>query len=214
MSDIELKVILFDLDGVIIDSEPIYDQMFKHHLRDHDISNEDYDDIIGGSWELAFEYVNDKFGIKLDPQKESEKISDTIVDYIEDVGMPLKENARQAIEQLSEQYQLLVVSSSHRKVIERALRHHGLFNYFKEIIAVEDIQYPKPHPEPYLLGMKKAKAQPEETIVIEDSLNGAKAGAAAGAFVYAMPDPRVPEEKYIQYAKVVHSFEDIMKDLL
>lgn len=210
----DLKAILFDLDGIIVDSEPIYDELFKHRMRDLDIILDDYAEVLGGTWKVVFEMVNKKFNTQLDTELESNLMADKIVEYNMDRGIRLKSGIKEFISNVAEQYTLAVVSSSHCKVVENILLHNRLEQYFATLITYEDIIYPKPHPQPYQLAMERLTVTPEESIVIEDSLNGVKSGFAAGAFVYALPDPRMAVEDYIPFSKVVYNFEDIAQDIL
>jgi HAD superfamily hydrolase (TIGR01509 family) len=131
-----------------------------------------------------------------------------------DIGVRLKPGALTALDQLAQRYRLGLVTSSARRLTERMLRHHGLFERFQTITALEDVQHSKPHPEPYLHAMQALQVQPEETIIIEDSLAGAESGAAAGAYVYVIPNPSFKPEQFVNLAQVVFSFDDILKELL
>lgn len=214
-SSSDITTVLFDMDGVLLNSEPTYDQLFKYWLRDHDITIDDqfYQDVLGGTWRYVFEKSNEVFGTTVEPLEEANTMSQTIVDHIMSQGLPLMENAREVVESLRMKYQLAVVSSSHRNVVEAALRHHRMEEFFSHITAFEDVQHPKPHPQPYAITMLALGVTPEQCVIVEDSLNGAKAASAAEAFVYITPDPRVPEEKYAPYGKVMHHLEDIAEEL-
>lgn len=219
MSEIELKAVIFDLDGVVIDSESTYDQVFNNWMWQQGFNYALQDKINaavirGYTWEHVFTQVNKITGKKLNVKGAQDQITKMIVQQILDVGVPLMEGAREAIAALEQRYVLGLASSSPAKVVERSLRHHGLFEVFKHITTIEDVTHGKPNPEPYQKTMAALGVLPEETIVIEDSLGGAQAGAAAGAFVYAMPDKHFRDEEFVTVAKVVHSFPEILADLL
>ncbi|MDP3970447.1 MAG: HAD family phosphatase [bacterium] len=216
MKDRDIKTVIFDMDGVIVNSEPVYDQLLSYWYRDHGIeaTSKVREDTLGFSWEQVFEYANENFDIKIDPAQESDAMAQTIVKHIEDTGIPLQEGSIQAIEKLSELYTLALVSSSPRVVVERILKHIGVYKYFTHITTIEDVEHPKPHPQPYAITMAVLGTAPEETVVIEDSLRGAQSAAASGAFVYVNPDPRIPAEKFVTLAKVIYSFDDLLKDLV
>lgn len=216
MADTKIKGILFDLDGVIVDSEPVYDELLNHWLRDKElaIDHKFYRDVKGGTWQRVFEYMNENYGTKLDPHKEANAMSDRIEEYIMNEGLPLMDGAKNAIEKLAEQYTLAIISSSHRNVVERILHHHGLSEYFSHITTFEDVKHPKPHPQPYAMTMLALGIGPEECIIIEDSVIGVKAGFAAGSFVYALHNADTPDNLFGDMAKVIYTFDDILKDLL
>lgn len=219
MSEIELKAVIFDLDGVVVDSESTYDQVFNSWMwqQGFDYALQDKINaalVPGLTWADVFTTVNQIAKTKLNVKGAQDQITKMVVQHILDVGIPLKEGARDALTVLSERYMIGLASSSPAKVVERALRHHALFETFKHITTIEDVTHGKPNPEPYQKTMAALGVLPEETIVIEDSLAGAKAGAAAGAFVYALPDHRFRDEQFVTIAKVVHSFPEILADLL
>lgn len=219
MSETEIKAVIFDLDGVIVDSEPVHAALFDRWMWEHDFSTALQEEINqalapGMSWEDVFMTVNRLANTSFDIVQEHEQMADRIVRHVQDVGMPLKPGAGAAIKQLAERYQLGIASNSRRRVIERSLRHHALHEYFRHITGSEDVTYGKPHPEPYQKTMAALRVQPEETIVIEDSLSGARSAAAAGIFVYVIPDdPTVSTAKLAQFGKVVPNFDAILKDL-
>lgn len=213
-----IKTVIFDLDGPIVDSEPIYDELFRYDMRDRGVEFSGGEEVLGATWEGVYEFAKKKYQLELDPKVEAEKMADQIVDYVLNTGIPLHEGIREAIQQLAEHFTIAVVSSSARRVVECILRHHGLAQYVQVIVGREDVEYPKPHPQPYQLAMQQLKVKPEQSIVIEDSLHGATAGVAAGAFVYVLPDSRIPDEKFARLletsGKIVHSFDEVLADML
>lgn len=219
MAEIELKAVVFDMDGTLFDSEGVYDEVFDHWMWQQKIPKPLQEKINaallpGITWDEVFVVVNKMTGKKFKPDIERERLSDQIIRYVLDVGIQMKPGARQAVEQLAQRYRLGICTSSLRRVAERILRHHGMFEYFQVLTAVDDVTYPKPHPEPYTHSMLALQVLPEETIVIEDSLAGVKSGAAAGAYVYVIPHPNFKPEQFVNLAQVTFSFDDILKELL
>ncbi|MFA5995647.1 MAG: HAD family phosphatase [Patescibacteria group bacterium] len=215
-----IKAVIFDLDGVIVASEPVYNELFLQWARDHAVEfyEADFQRYIGSTWQDLLQTINTTFQKSFDVRQEQNDIVQRIIKHIAQVGIPLKENIEETLQQLKPHYRLGVTSSSPRLVVERILKHHGLFNYFDVITTIEDVRYPKPHPEPYQITMRKLKTKPETTVIIEDSLNGARAGVAAGAFVYVLPDARLPDEKFAvllnNTGKIIHGFDELIQDLL
>lgn len=219
MADTELKAVLFDFDGTIVDSEPVYDLVFNRWMYDFGISFEDQDKINaqivpGVTWLDVLHVVEQVTQRTLDKETLIPELNQRLQQHIVDVGVPLKEGVREALEVLSQQYRLAIVSSSYRKNIDDVLYHHDLGHYFEHITAFEDITYPKPHPEPYLHTLKQMKLKPEQAIAIEDSLFGAQSAASAGLFTYVWPSPEFKPEQFGDFAKVVFSFEAITKELV
>ncbi len=214
-----LKAIIFDLDGVIVDSEPVYHQIFQQWLRDQQFDTELISPLgyVGATWAAILEQVKIDTKTDLDLTAAEHNITDRILRYIVEVGMPLKDEIARTLTLLQPHFKLGVASNSARAVVERILQHHGLFDYFSTITSVHEIQYPKPHPEPYLKTMQMLKVTPDETIIIEDSLIGATAAVASGAFTYIWPDHRFPAEKFAPIlrtnGKVIYGFDTMLQDL-
>ncbi len=220
MAETEIKAVIFDLDGVLMDSEPVYAAMLARWLWENKFAaavQEKINSVVqpGITWEAIFNVVNSIAHTGFNPKREQEKISDWIVQYILDTGVPLKAGAIEAVQSLAQRYQLGVTSSAVRRVIERLLRHHGLYEYFQQLTSIEDVTFGKPHPEPYQKTMAALQTRPEETVVIEDSLSGAQAAAAAGIFVYILPDSNAwSPQKLNTIGQVVPSFATILNELL
>ncbi|MFA6475712.1 MAG: HAD family phosphatase [Patescibacteria group bacterium] len=215
----KIKTILFDFDGVIVDSEGPYKEVFDKWMWQKGISFEQQDAVNsqllpGITWEDCFHVAAAVTKKPIDPIQAQADIVELIKQYVIEVGVPLKEGAEAAIAQLSEQYPLAIVSSSPRAVIEQILRHHRLQEYFSHITALEDIQYPKPHPEPYLNTLKQLHLKPGQAVAMEDSLTGAQSAAAAGVFVYVWPDKKFKAEQFSHFAKVIYGFQPLLNDLL
>ncbi len=219
MKEVALQAILFDFDGTVVESERAYEEVFSKWMWKQKISFALQDKINaaivpGLTWEDCFRVVIDLTKKKFDVIQARDEVTKQIEQYILDVGLPLKEGVRTAIEQLSIHYRLAIVSSSPAKVIERALRHHQIDHHFTCRITRDDITYPKPHPEPYLHALQALQIKPEEAIAIEDSLPGAQSAAAAGIFVYVWPDKHFKPEQFANFAKVVYSFDEIVREVI
>ena len=219
MKDVDLQAILFDFDGTVVESERVYEDVFKKWMWEKHISYALQDKINaaivpGLTWEDCFRVVQTVTKKTIDFSKAQADVVRQIEQYILDVGLPLKAGVRAALEQLAPQYRVAIVSSSPAKVVERALRHHQIDHYFSHRTTLEDITYPKPHPEPYLKTLEAMHLPPEAAIAIEDSLPGAQSAAAAGVFVYVWPDQHFKPEQFADFAKVVYSFDEIIRDVL
>ena len=219
MADTELKAVLFDFDGTLVDSEPVYDLVFNKWMYDQGFSFDMQDQINaqivpGITWLDVLSVVQAVTKQTLDTSKLISELNARIEQYIVDVGVPLKEGVREALEQLSQQYRLAIVSSSYQNNVMRALKHHRLEGYFEHVTTFEHITHPKPHPEPYLYTLTQLNLKPAQAVAVEDSLFGAQSAAAAGVFTYVWPSPEFKPEQFASFAKVVFSFEEVTKDLL
>lgn len=218
---IAIKAVIFDLDGVLVDSGSVYDMVFDRWLWEQKIPAQVREKILsrninmpGMTWEDLIHATNEIAGTHHDYKKVQLELSDRIVRNILDVGVPLKPGALEAVRKLKEHYILGVASNSLRMVIERMLRHQGLYEYIQAFTGVDDVHCGKPHPAIYQKTMQALHVRPEETVVIEDTSLGAQAGAAAGAFVYVIPDQNTHVEQFTNIAEVVPNFDRILASLL
>lgn len=214
-----LKAVLFDFDGTLVDSESAYTEVFSKWMWEHGVSFEQQDQVNalikpGITWGDCLYLMSTVTQEQLDVKKAQADLMQRIEQHIMEVGVPLKEGVRAALEQLSSHYQLAIVSSSPHSVVARTLEHHRLQHYFQKIVALEDVQYPKPHPEPYQLALNQLKLNPTQVVAMEDSLSGAQSAAAAGIFTYVWPDKAFRAEQFANFAKVIYSFEEMLKEIL
>ena len=188
-----IQAILFDCDGIIADSEAIWNQIDAAHLADFGVP--DYDGrhkehVIGKSFTLAGGFYKDLF--KLEPPLEELIAHRTEVAakfYAESV--PVFEPVVEVLTDLKAQgLKLALATSSVSRLILPFLRRHDIEKYFDVIITGEMVKNGKPHPDIYLLAAEECGADAKNCIVVEDALSGLEAGRGAGATTIAIPDPR------------------------
>jgi HAD superfamily hydrolase (TIGR01509 family) len=219
MSEVELKAVLFDFDGTLVDSEPVYTAVFNKWMWERGISFEQQEQVNtliqpGITWHDCLYIMSTVTQQPVDYAKDQAELEQAIQSYVMEVGAPLKDGVLRALGLLAERYKLAIVSSSPRNVIDCILQHHRMADYFSLITAGNDVQYPKPHPEPYVKTLKALKLKPEQAVALEDSLPGGQSAAAAGIFTYVWPDPHLRAEQFASFAKVVYSFDELLKDIL
>ncbi len=219
MSEVNLKAVLFDFDGTLVDSEPVYTEVFNKWMWQRGVSFEQQDQVNsllqpGITWHDCLYIMSTVTQQPVDYVNDQAELEQAIQEYVLQVGAPLKEGVIRALDLLVERYQLAIVSSSPRNVIDCILQHHRMTDYFSVITAGGDVQFPKPHPEPYLQTLTTLKLKPEQVVALEDSLPGGQSAAAAGIFTYVWPDPHLRAEQFASFAKVIYSFDELLKDIL
>lgn len=194
----QFKTILFDKDGTLFDSEQFSIDVRMACAKKMNISlTEDVllkcigksGPVCKGIMQEALEpeYSYDEF---IKQARIDEKIEE------ERRGVPMRSGVRHFVEHLREKHvQMAVVTSSMRKSAEKRLREHNLIDAFETIVAIEDVENPKPHAEPYLIALKRLGAKKDETLVFEDSPSGVKSALSAGLQVVFVRDlVELPEE--------------------
>jgi len=186
-----MSTIIFDLDGILVDSEQVWDQS----RRDVVASN-------GGTWKDSA--TTDMLGMsskewpvdlidELDVPLSVEAINEAVVDamlkaYAE--HLPLLPGAREAVERMAESFTLGLASSSNRPVIDLVLRELGVADRFKATVSSEEVARGKPAPDVYEEALRRLGV--ETAAAIEDSDAGLRSAHAAGLRVIAIPNPHFP----------------------
>ncbi len=200
-----IAAVVFDLDGVVVDSEQVWDDVREQLAKErggrwHDQASRDMMGMSSLEWSR---YMHDVIGLKDPP----EKISAEVVRRLEATyrkELPLKDGAREAVARLAERWPLGVASSSNRPIIDLVLELAGLDRFFKATISSEEVARGKPSPDVYLEAARRLGADPAKTAAIEDSRNGIMSAKAAGMRVIAIPNERFPpEEEALAEADVV-----------
>ena len=188
-----LKAVIFDMDGVLVDSEPVHfrsNQITLKELFDIDIDYEYYKHFIGSTVRAMWGEIHDHYGITSMSGEELMAYNDEVLKkLLEQEDYPEVPGASAAVRRLKEAgYALAVASSSGREKIRRNIRNLGIEDCFSAIVSGMELKNPKPAPDIFLKAAATLRAEPEKCLVLEDSLNGIKAGRAAGMTVVMVPD--------------------------
>jgi beta-phosphoglucomutase len=189
------KAILFDFDGTLVDSEPLHYEAWLHAVAPYGASTDwiDYQErFVGQTGKWAAEAFFDDAGVSYDAHLVAQAV-DTKTNYFRqraEERLVLSLEVVQAIKQLPVNLLLGVVTSSDRLEVEPALLSAGLLNRLTVVICGGDVSRHKPHPEPYLSGLRELRTSSgrsdvtaADVIVYEDSRSGIAAGRAAGMIV-------------------------------
>lgn len=182
MSSIE--ALLFDMDGVVIDSEPIHEEAQRIIFRAHDLAVPEsvYPSFKGMTEQKVFERIVSEYGT-------DRHDVETLVHAKEDtyrrllVDLQLIPGVLDFIRRAYGRYRMALTTSSVRANQRIAFDRFGLDAYFEVVVTAEDIEHPKPHPQPYLTTAAKLGLPPETCLVLEDSLHGVHSAKRAGCRV-------------------------------
>ena len=188
-----IEAVVFDLDGVLVDSDHIWHEVREGLARERDGNWSDDAEaaMMGMSSTEWSRYMHDVVGISDPP----EEISDEVVRrmrqrYAE--KLPLIDGAADAVRRLAGSFRLAVASSANRALIDAVLAQAGLTRYFDATVSSEEVARGKPSPDVFLEAAHRLGAPANQCAVIEDSANGIRAAHAAGMRVIAIPNRRYP----------------------
>jgi HAD superfamily hydrolase (TIGR01509 family) len=198
--------VIFDLDGVLADSEPWWNQIDAKLLGEHGVSyrGEYHRNVLGVSYRLAVEFYKNAFHISVSVEELMRRRGEIATDFFANhVG--LFPSAKTTLQQLREMKLHLAVATSSVSASARPLLDRtGIRSLFSVVVTGDEVQQGKPHPDIYLRAAKKLEISPEACLVIEDALAGIAAGKAANMRVAAIPDRRfVNPQEYEKEANYV-----------
>src|SRR6266487_444384 len=205
--------VIFDLDGVLADSEPCWNQIDTKLLAEHGVNyrGEYHRNVLGVIYRLAVEFYKNAFHISASVEELMQRRGEIATDFFANrVGLfPF---AKATLEQLREmKLQLAVATSSVSASARPFLERTGIRSLFSVVVTGDEVQQGKPHPEIYLRAAKKLGISPKACLVIEDALAGIASAKAAKMRVAAIPDKRFvdPREYENEADYVIGSLSEI-----
>ena len=190
-----IKAVVFDLDGVLIDSEPVWEQVRRGLVaeRGGHWTPDAQRRLMGMSTPEWARYLSEDLGVGLPPgQVASEVIDRMTARYATQV--PLMDGAVDAVHRIAARWPLAVASSAPAVLIETVLQAAGLRSCFAAVMSTEQVALGKPAPDIYLAVAAKLGHAPAHCAAVEDSSNGLRSAAAAGLHVIAIPHPKYPPD--------------------
>ncbi len=199
----KIKAVLFDMDGVIFDTEREYlkewEVIFKKY--GYKMKKEIYISVMGRGRKKVKEIFKEKFGEDLPIDKMYIEKDKMLKEAVENNKVPLKEGALELLEFLKENgYKIALATSAKRERVKIQVRHAKIENIFDAIVCSEDITNSKPDPEIFLKAAEKVCVNPENCIVIEDSEAGIKAAFNAKMIGFHVEDLKKADEIILKYS--------------
>ena len=209
-----VKLILFDMDGVLTDTEPLHYDCWKQAFLEHgiDLDYETYKPCIGSTREFLCNLILNAYGIdfRKDPSVR-DRMSELKAQYISQNGLPRIDGVEEVVRTLYERgYMLAVVSSSPLESIRFNMETLGLSQYFTLLFSCEQVPRPKPAPDGFLAAAGKLQIPPEECIVIEDSYNGTRSAKAAGMTCLGFRNPGSGDQDLSAADRIFHSLRELL----
>ncbi|MFC1234014.1 HAD family hydrolase [Vibrio sp. F74] len=208
-----IKAVLFDMDGLIFDTECLYKTSWQEAAKDQglEISDEFYEHFIGVQDPECEELLTHKFSHSLDLTR-YRHIRDQHIHKAKKQGIRYKTGFHTLFKMLQGKgIMCALVTSSHRPEVYDNFAHSNYLNLFSTIVTAEDVGKGKPNPECYLLACKILNIEPMYALILEDSNNGMKAGIDAGCKTVMIPDLLPPRNDIEAEADhVLSSLEDVI----
>ncbi len=203
--------VLFDMDGLLIDSEPLWLQVETAVMArlGADWTSTDQAQLLGGSLNRTVRYLLAKATKPAPPEVVAEWLMAGIAERVCDHGVPLQPGARELLAQVKAAgLPCAMVTSSERRFMQVVLASTGM--RFDALVCADDVSVTKPDPEPYLLAAKLLDVDPGRCVALEDSPNGVASAEAAGCRVIAVPS--LPPIDPAPARLVVRSLLDLQAD--
>jgi HAD superfamily hydrolase (TIGR01509 family) len=207
--------VVFDMDGLLIDSEHVWDDVREQLAHER-----------GGRWHPGAQrammgmsspewsrYMHETIGLEESPEEINRIVVEQMVERYA-AGPPWLPGAVEAVRRTAEVLPLGLASSSNRELIDLVLEAGGIAELFRATVSSEEVARGKPAPDVYLEAARRLGVAPEQCVAIEDSHNGIRSAKAAGMTCIAIPNPRFPPGEAVAEADVeLGSLAELTSDL-
>ena len=212
----KIKAIIFDMDGVILDSESVSDITWEKAAAEKGlkVNDEILNACRGTNKNDTMTILKKYYGGDFDSEAFLERTSELFHEIEEKDGIPLLPYAKEILSYLKPRYRLALASSTRGPTVERQLRAAGVIDYFETRTTGEQVEHSKPNPEIYLMACKSIGMKPEECVAIEDSLNGIRSAHAAGLHPVMVIDKVQPTEEIKKMCENIFDSLDGLKEIL
>jgi HAD superfamily hydrolase (TIGR01509 family) len=188
-----IEAVVFDLDGVLLDSEHVWDEVREELARErggrwHEGAQADMMGMSSVEWSR---YMHDVIELPESPEEISREVVRRMLARYE-AELPLIDGAVEAVHRLAGSFRLALASSSNRPLIDAALAKAALAELFEVTVSSEEVPRGKPAPDVFLQAVRRLGVAPQRCAAVEDSGNGIRAAKAAGMRVIAIPNRRYP----------------------
>lgn len=207
-----LKAVIFDMDGVLVDSEPMHYEADRLMLLDLgiDLDYDYYKQFIGSTNTYMWTCIKEKFSIGHKIEELTAMADDKKQLLIQQSGYRKIPGVPELLRNLSEHgFLMAVASSSPHDYIEQVIGALELTPYFNILVSGESVKNPKPSPDVFLKAAMELGVHPDECIVFEDSENGSKAAAAAGMACIGYLNPGSGDQNLILADYLIEGYEEI-----
>ena len=208
------KAVIFDMDGVIFDSERLVLESWKQIAEKYGIQNveEVLIKCIGVNAVITRDIFLEYYGKDFPYDMYKTECSSLFHTWCKTKGLPIKKGVTELLEYLNDSgYKVGLASSTRYEIVKEELEEAGLLPYFHNLTGGDMLKKSKPEPDIFLMACESLSVKPEEAIGIEDSYNGIRALSRAGMLPVMVPDMIAPDEEMKDLAEFI--FDDLLEVL-
>jgi HAD superfamily hydrolase (TIGR01509 family) len=216
-SAVRFAGVVFDLDGVLVESEHLWEENWTRHAAANDYAwlPADTATVQGMSVPEWSSYMAERIG-RGTPPEIAESVIDGMIGALHGGRVELLPGSREMVAAAAERVPIAVASSAPRRLIDAVLGATGLRSAFAAFVSSEEVPRGKPSPDVYLEAARRIGVPPVQCIGVEDSSNGIRAAAAAGMIVIAIPNPVYPPQPdaLSRCASIAASPDEVRRELI
>lgn len=194
-----IKAIIFDMDGLMIDSERVTFECYQERLKDMNLTMDEefYKTLLGKPIIGIYQRFYDVYGNDFPIQNVIQDVHQLMAERFETEGVPVKKGLVELLHYLKDNnYKTIVATSSNRDRVDKILAQAKITEFFDDSICGDEVTKGKPNPEVFLKSCQKLGVNVDEAIVLEDSEAGIQASYDANIKVICIPDMKYPEKQY------------------
>ena len=205
------QAIIFDMDGLMVDSEKLYrkaeDALAAKHKKK--VTQPTIDKMMGRKAEEAMQIFCDDLDLKGDIHGYIDEIESMMTAAL-DAGIDAMPGLFSLLDFLRGHYKLAIATGSKKIFVERILKKLGLVSDFEVVQDSDNIRFGKPHPEIYQKTLERLSLKASDTLVLEDSENGCRAAKSAGCFVVAVPNSHTAAQNFSMADSIIPSLDALI----
>ena len=194
-----IKAIIFDMDGLMIDSERVTFECYQERLKDMNLTMDEefYKTLLGKPIKGIYQRFYDVYGNDFPIENVIQDVHQLMAERFETEGVPVKKGLVELLHYLKDNnYKTIVATSSKRDRVDKILAQAKITEFFDDSICGDEVTKGKPNPEVFLKSCQKLGVNVDEAIVLEDSEAGIQASYDANIKVICIPDMKYPEKQY------------------
>ena len=188
-----MQAVIFDMDGLLVDSEPVWDKARKAmaDIAGKPWSTLDHDAVMGVSTDEWADYMIERLELTMTRQEVIDEVIGRMTAMYRE-GVPYLPGATDLVDMAAARFRTGLASGAHPALIDIVVADEPMVDKFEVVVAADEVGRGKPAPDVYLEAARRLGVDPADCVCLEDSGNGILSGVAAGMKVIAVPDPRFP----------------------